>query len=165
MLTCFRNRKRLGAYWDGELSDTEMMSVERHLEKCESCRAFLSDLEKLEQLLLALEAPSAPDNLISRIEAEVHARKRPKIGAGLPGLSRRRWITQNWAAKGVTVAALIVGMVMGSYMGWASYRDDGPAQPQPADPWYEPLYSLDMLGAAPEGSIEAAILTLLEKEK
>jgi len=162
MLSCVKNRKRLGAYLDGELSGGEKASVERHLQRCESCRSVLSDLKKLEPLLFTVEVPSVPDNLISRIRAVARGRQKQRIGASTSGWWWRAWAAQPWATKNATVAALILGLAMGTYMGLTSYRDGDPAQQRPTASKNEPLYALDALSAAPEGSIEAATLALLE---
>jgi hypothetical protein len=67
--------------------------------------------------------------------------------------------------KSATAAALFFGLTMGAYMGWTSSRDIGSVRPDPMaaqEAVKESLYALDVLSAAPRGSIEAATLALLE---
>ncbi len=71
-------RHRLGAFVDGELSGAERLGVSRHLVTCESCAAYVRELEEVGgSLRNAAETTSAPIELdglaggvISRIRAE-----------------------------------------------------------------------------------------------
>jgi predicted anti-sigma-YlaC factor YlaD len=166
MLLCVRYRTRLGAYLDGELSGKKGVAVERHLAGCDSCRTALDGLRALEPLLLKLDVPPPPSTQTSRILAEARARQRRRVGAN----PIRSWwdalTPQSWALSRVTTAALIVGLTMGAFMGWTTYMGGRTAQSSTVKTGHEsveePLYALDVLNAAPKGSIEAAVLALLE---
>jgi len=166
MLSCIRCRKRLGAYLDGELSERQQTLLDRHLPGCGSCRAALNAMRGLEPLLGKLDVPPAPTTLTSRILTEVYARQGSQV-AGSRFLSWRQVLTPHfWVVRRATAAALIAGLTIGAYMGWARYGDSGSARPAATAAWNEPvdetLYAFDVLSAAPQGSIEAATLALLE---
>lgn len=168
MLACIRYQKRLGAYMDGELPGRKQAAVERHLTKCVKCRVALNDLRELKPLLQTLDAPPMPADLTARILAGAYDAKKPATkqsiqtraeGLALPG----------WLPKGATAAALIIGLTMGAFMGWSSFPADRPAPSRmtaSADISADNLlYAYDAMGAAPQDSIEAAALNLLEDKR
>jgi anti-sigma factor RsiW len=166
MLSCVRCRKRLGAYLDGELSERQQASLERHLAGCGSCRAALHALLGLEPLLRNLDVPPAPAALTSQIMTQAYARRRSQSAARRPWSWWQALTPQFGAFRMATAAALITGLAVGAYMGWTRYGASGPARPATTAAWNEPvdetLYAFDVLSAAPQGSIEAATLALLE---
>lgn len=165
MWSCAGNRKRLNAYIDGELPERTRCSVERHLAGCESCRAVLDGLRGLEPYLQTLDTPSVPAALISRILSEASLRRR-KVAENRDNRWWRIVWPQPWLVKGATAAALIVGLAIGTFMGWTSYRDSGTGQLMAVATKNEDiesnLYAFDVLSAEPRGSIEAATLALLD---
>lgn len=164
MFMCYRYRKRLGAYLDGELSKRKQTSLERHLEKCSSCRTVLDSLRHLEKDLFSLDVPAVPADLTLKILTEARAQKKRNIEDN----QIRSWwellLKQRWELRGATIAALIIGLTMGTFMGWTTYRDGRTAQSSTMKAGSEgvenPFYALDALSSTPEGSIEAVVLTL-----
>jgi len=57
-MNCDRNK--LNAYLDGELSQGEITSVEKHLAQCNDCRSELEALKQLDRLLDMAEPVNAP---------------------------------------------------------------------------------------------------------
>ncbi len=55
-----RQRERLSAYLDGELSATERVALETHLPGCDECQRELAALRQTRALLRALPTPVAP---------------------------------------------------------------------------------------------------------
>lgn len=165
MWTCLRYRKHLNAFLDKELSGREQILVEQHLARCGSCRAVLDDLRKLAPVLNAFQAPPAPPFLAARIEVAAQARQKQVIFGSLSRWWQEIWTMQPWSLKGATAVALVIGLTMGGYMGWSSFRI-APARFEAAG--YEaaamggPLYAFQTLGAAPQGSMVAATLALAE---
>ena len=43
-------KEMLGAYFDGQLRDSDKVQIEQHLKTCQECQKELADLEKLENL-------------------------------------------------------------------------------------------------------------------
>jgi len=167
MSSCSRNRKRLNAYIDGELPQQARHSVERHLAECESCRTVLDGLRGLEPYLQTLNTPLIPAALTSRILSEASLRRRKASKNRNSWWWRTIWHPP-WLVTGATTAALVVGLAMGAWMGWTSYRDAGSGQliavTTKNDGFASSLYAFDVLSAEPRGSIEAASLAFLENE-
>lgn len=175
MLACIRYQKRLGAYMDGELSGRKQAAVERHLARCGECRAALNDLRGLDPLLHTLETSPAPADLTARIVARAYEQKRrsrahpfrwwPGASGEPTGEPSGGW---SWVFQGATAAALIVGLTMGAYMGWSSFPTSG-SQPgltaSMAVSDDSTFYAFDAMSAAPDGSLEAAMLKLVEENR
>ncbi|MFO7839779.1 MAG: hypothetical protein R6X08_09820 [Desulfosalsimonadaceae bacterium] len=74
----------------------------------------------------------------------------------------------SWVVKGVTAVALIAGLTMGTYMGWSSFPAGGLQPGKTASMAVSggtTLYAFDAMSAAPDGSLEAAMLNQLEKNR
>ncbi|MBI4776129.1 MAG: zf-HC2 domain-containing protein [Deltaproteobacteria bacterium] len=170
MLSCFGYRKRLGAYLDDELKSRRRRAVSAHLAKCPACRAALAEMRGLESALLSLDAPAPPSNLTSRIMAEASSRYRRADVR--PEIDRPRYkpsLPWTWAFRAATVAALIVGLATGAFLGWDVGREDRVffADPSKAQTtrMQRDVYGLDAFSGTPDGSIEAATLALLQDAK
>jgi negative regulator of sigma E activity len=107
-------RERLSAYLDGELSPEERVEVEVHLDACGECRAFLAQMEAVDDAArgLPIEAPPRyfegfPGRVRARIEAEASDRARSAA-------SRARWRVPAWAwpAAAALVVALVIPFVL-----------------------------------------------------
>jgi hypothetical protein len=73
---------------------------------------------------------------------------------------------QFWKNLSPAAAALVLGLGIGAFMGWTSfwnYKSKTPsALKAEKETCEERLYALDILSPVPFGSIEAAILALME---
>jgi anti-sigma factor RsiW len=165
MWSCAKNRKHLDAYMDGELPNRALYEVERHLAGCPACLLELDGLRELAPLLGNDEVPPVPAGLSAQILAEAAFRQRRKEAEKTSGWGWREFLFQPWLVRGVTTAALFVGLAMGALMGWTSHRNPDSAQ------WVtmatdenvaRNMYAFDVLGAEPRGSIEAATLAFLD---
>jgi len=158
MWSCVKNRKRLGAYLDGELSRREQESVERHLQRCDSCRLALSGLKKLEPALTAFDVPPVPSWLTARVMAAARNRQREVIAADWSPL--KWWRIASAPIQAAAIGMLIVGLSLGLVLGWTSAPSSKQvtvtAQPDPLD-----IYQLDYLSDLPSGSIASSYMTLI----
>jgi anti-sigma factor RsiW len=168
MCACAGIRKRLNAYIDGELPTPARNSVERHLVECEPCRMAVDDLRALKPYLHTFDTPPVPVALASRILSEASSRQKRRGSKEQVWLGWRALLPQPWFVTGATTAALIVGLVMGAWMGWTSYRAAGSGQYMAVatkTDRADSLYAFDVLSAEPDGSIEASALAFLENGK
>jgi anti-sigma factor RsiW len=116
VLTCFRTRRRIGAYLDGALEADAAASAARHLAECASCRREAEGLQRMKALLqraLSPEAvPAPPDwtafwpGILRGIEAGRRApAAKPHTG----------WRRTRWALGGALVAALVTGTTLSQW--------------------------------------------------
>ncbi|MBN1957541.1 MAG: zf-HC2 domain-containing protein [Desulfuromonadales bacterium] len=164
MWSCAKNRKHLNAYVDGELPDRARREVEHHLSGCSDCALELDSLRGLAPLLRNEDVPPIPAGLSARILAEAAIRQRRNMVEKTSGRKWPEFLFQLWLVRGATTAALVVGLAMGGWMAWTSQRSSD------LEPWMtvantesaaRSIYAFDVLGAEPQGSIEAATLALL----
>ena len=68
--TCLETVRRLDAYLDRELSATERVEVEKHLETCNGClKRFQFEAAVLDELRTKLRRVSVPASLAERLRA------------------------------------------------------------------------------------------------
>ncbi len=165
MLSCAKNRKYLNAYLDDELPERMRQVVEKHLAECSTCSLELDELQRLEKSLTNFDIPQAPAWLSTRILTEAAYRQKRKEAPTTVGWGWREFLFQPWLVRWATATALVVGLVVGTWMSWTSYRNTDSEQ------WMSitnnndtggNFYAFDVLSAEPRGSIEAATLDLLE---
>lgn len=122
VLTCFRTRRRIGAYLDGALEADAAASAARHLAECASCRREAEGLQRTKALLqraLSPETvPAPPDwtafwpGILRGIEAG------RRVPAAKPHAGWRR---ARWALGGALVAALVIGATLSQ---WQAQRQE-----------------------------------------
>lgn len=94
MLSCFKYKKYLSAYLDGNLDQSKRKAVTDHLTKCPVCQKQLEELRNLEGVLdIALPVPPVPDGLTAKIMQEVRRRK-DQEAAG----KSKNWNPLDWFA-------------------------------------------------------------------
>ena len=69
-LTCEHVRPLASDYIEGELNETLLAKVQRHLTWCDPCQAFVATLAKTVGLLRALPKEEPPPSLRQRIDSE-----------------------------------------------------------------------------------------------
>ena len=108
MLTCYRTRRRIGAYLDGALDQETARSTGAHVASCGGCQREAGELRRLRGLLQGALTPAEPDwtgfwqGVVRGIEDRREARPVP--------VSRRWWQTAwrpRWALGGAFAALLI----------------------------------------------------------
>jgi len=112
-MNCMDCRQKLGAYLDGELSETEHREIQEHLAVCEACALELAHLEKLSGLSKEAlpQAPNdayfqqLPDRIVSRIRPERAREPRWRVISSL--LKKPAF----YRAAGVVAAAALVLVV------------------------------------------------------
>jgi predicted anti-sigma-YlaC factor YlaD len=122
VLTCYRARRRLGAYLDGALGEADTRWVDRHLSTCSDCQGEIGQLRRVKALVVEAAAVPEPDwtgffpGIVRGIEAERHRVE--------PARARRSWsLWPRWAMGGAAVAALALSFVV-----WQGAQGPVPAE-------------------------------------
>lgn len=116
MLTCYRTRRRLGAYLDGALDQETANSTAAHLASCEVCQQEAGELRRLHGMLVRNLTPAAPTDwtgffqgVVRGIEDQRLARPPARRG-WLPAIMGHRWVF-----GGGLVAALLLSLGIWQY--------------------------------------------------
>jgi anti-sigma factor RsiW len=109
VLTCYRTRRRIGAYLDEALDRETAHSTATHLATCEGCRREADELRRLRGVLQRTLNPAQPDwtgfwqGVVRGIEDQRVARPAPTARPWW----QRAW-RPRWALGSALAAALLV---------------------------------------------------------
>jgi anti-sigma factor RsiW len=109
VLTCYRTRKRIGAYLDEALDAETARATAAHIATCEGCRREAEALRRLRGLLRRNLTPAPPDwtgfwqGVVRGIEDQRMARPAPA-----PAVWWQRAWRPRWALGSALAAALLV---------------------------------------------------------
>ena len=117
-MKCPQVQKRLSAFQDGELTSQEKERVSRHLESCSACRERYAEMEKAWQALGDLkEIPPEPGfygQLVKKINGSYETRS--PVGF--------QWLFQFFSSPWVASTPLIVGILIGTFLGNILVKSD-----------------------------------------
>ena len=126
-MRCHRIQKRLAVYQDGEVSGKERERISTHLEGCPACRSAYAELEQAWQSLEKIPGIQASAGFEGRLFERINAVPEPRSRWRFPWVS---WIYRAYPAPAMSVVLLLVGTVLGGYLGSAlvSGFSSAPAQ-------------------------------------
>ena len=104
MLTCYRTRRRLGAWLDGALDEGTARSTAAHVATCGVCQHEVAELRRLRTLLTSTAAVADPDwtGFWPGVVRGIQDRRTTPVH-----VTSRRWRPQ-WALGGALAVALLV---------------------------------------------------------
>ena len=108
MLTCYRTRRRLGAWLDGALDEGTARSTAAHVATCGVCQREVGELRRLHSLLTRAATVRDPD-WTGFWPGVVRGIQDRRIAVPVRSAPRRMWRPQ-WALGGVLAAALLVSL-------------------------------------------------------
>lgn len=111
MKCCEQYAAALSAFVDGELSENEKEEVLSHVEHCQNCREYLSELMIVHTMFEEMPELDAPEGFSERVLERVHEEKRAR------SRHRRAWprvLAACFALLVVTAAAWKLAPAMGS---------------------------------------------------
>jgi len=161
MNTCESYAALLDAFAEGDLFTEDMLQVQKHLNDCPACQAYLDDLFAMRAAFPTIEDTEVPDGFTDSVMAAVAAHPR----AAAPAESAPRKKKSPWAKVVLPLAACcaIVVLLQGGPFGSkkesafdVSYSRE-PAKTEEAAPAAEaPAAALaDSVAVAEEGIVEA----------
>ena len=150
-MRCHRIQKRLAAYQDGEVGGKDRERIAAHLEGCPDCRSAYTELEQTWQSLEKIPEIEVSAGFERRLFVRIDAVPEPRSRWRFPWVS---WVDQWRPAPAMAAVLLLVGMVLGGYLGNAlvSGLSSAPAQVQ-ASRAGTGIVSFRVFSAAPPGTL------------
>jgi anti-sigma factor RsiW len=125
VLTCYRNRHRIGAYLDEALDAPTARATATHLATCERCQGEADALRRLRGLLRRNLTPAPPDwtgfwqGVVRGIEDQKAARPAP---------APRHWWQQAWRPRWAVGSALAAALLVTLGLWQSTSTGPSPAQ-------------------------------------
>lgn len=110
-MNCNFVRKKLVAYFDGEIDHFTSLKIQEHLEHCEECRKEADILKRLWNLMEKDIVPESSPDLADRIISEIEKRK---LSLMHPTFIQKHPLAI-WVA--FAIVAVIAGVVLGAILG------------------------------------------------
>jgi anti-sigma factor RsiW len=155
-MNCRRTRERLSAYLDGEASSDEEAQIRKHLAACPRCAHELAGLKRLEHVLDTLEGMSPSAGFARGVRGAAE-----RVWQGAP----KATCSTMWLSPVALRAAALLMLVGGV---WAGYTAGDAATRSSAQGGTQELsdldLSVDLLSAAPTGSLADAYRALVDDE-
>ena len=150
-MRCHRVQKKLSAYQDGEIGGKERERIAAHLEGCPACRSTYAELERVWQSLEKIPGIEVSAGFEGRLFERINTVPEPHA-----------WWRFHWGflvvpwrlAPAMAAVVLLVGMVLGGYLGnvLVSGFSSAPAQMQ-ASMVDTDIVSFRVFSAAPPGTL------------
>ena len=124
-LTCTATRRRLHAFYDGELPVADQIAVQAHMDWCDACAATLEDLRFLGTALRAgaLGQDSLSHEEATALTAAVVSRRKAEQDASLFARAQRMFDDMHlvYAGVGAAVGTAVCVVIMLSMLRFASF--------------------------------------------
>jgi anti-sigma factor RsiW len=136
---------------DGEIGGKERERIAAHLEGCPACRSAYVELEQAWQSLEKIPGIQASSGFERRLFERINAVPEPRARWRFPWVS---WIYRAYPAPAMAAVLLLVGTVLGGYLGNAlvSGLSSAPAQVQASRAGTD-IVSFRAFAAAPPGTL------------
>jgi anti-sigma factor RsiW len=157
-MRCHSIQKRLSVYQDGEVSGKERELIAAHLEGCPACRSAYTELEQAWQSLEKIPEIEPSAGFEGLLFERINAVPEPRSRWRFPWVS---WIDRAYPAPAMAAVLLLVGTVVGGYLGSAlvSGFSSAPAQVQASRAGTD-IVSFRAFSAAPPGTLGDGYLRL-----
>src|SRR5262249_43757527 len=112
-------RELLSSYIDDRVEPVERERIASHLAGCEACRADLSALQRVVDLLHSIPPVPAPVGLRASIRSRVEQNHRFPIGRGIPGVrgARLNPLAGGWRPIAAAFAVVVLGLFVWNFAG------------------------------------------------
>jgi len=111
--------EQIGAYYDGQLAETERLEVEQHLKQCPACQAVLTELSLMDHAVQKAEHVSVPEDYFQTFGSAVANRIARQKLAPQKETKRFSW---GWITAAAALASLAIVLVSGDLTKPRLYR-------------------------------------------
>jgi predicted anti-sigma-YlaC factor YlaD len=148
-MKCSKIQKKLSAYLDNEVSQTEKGIIEAHLASCSVCQSALQDFSMINDELKLVPGMEVPPYFSTRLKQRI----KDQHGV-MPILERIRRLTLPVFATVIIFTALIAGNIM------AKTIYQGIAEPKTSDETAN-VFGISAFDEYPEGSVSNIYTALI----
>jgi len=110
-MKCHQVQNRLSAFQDGELKPQEQERVSEHLGSCSACRERYTKMEKVWQALGGFKEILPEPRFYEQITKKINENFESRF------LERFRWLSQFFSSPLTTCVLLVLGIVIGTFLG------------------------------------------------
>jgi anti-sigma factor RsiW len=113
-MNCHPTQNRLSAYQDGEIAGEERKRIATHLEGCPACRSAYAELEQVWQSLEKIPEIDSSTGFEGRLFERINAVPEPRAWRSFHWVP---WVDQWHLAPAMAAVLLLMGAVLGGYLG------------------------------------------------
>ena len=117
-MNCRQVQKRLSAFQDGELKPQEQEGVSKHLESCSTCRERYAEMEEVWQALGDLKEILPEPGFYGQLVEKINESNEARIPVSF------QWLFQFFSSPWVASTLLIVGILIGTFLGNILVKSD-----------------------------------------
>ena len=117
-MECSQVQKRLSAFQDGELSPQERERIGGHLESCSACRERYAEMEEIWQALGDFKEILPEQGFYGQLVKKINISSQTRSPMGF------QWLFQFSSSPWATSTLLIVGILLGTFLGNILVRSD-----------------------------------------
>ena len=110
-MKCSQVQERLSAFQDGELKPQEREGVSDHLESCPACRERYAEMEKVWQALGDFKEILPEPGFYGQLVKKINESDEIRFPVGF------QWLFQFFSSPWATSTLLIVGILIGTFLG------------------------------------------------
>lgn len=110
-MKCRQVQKKLSTFQDGELKPQEQERVSEHLGSCSACRERYAELEKVWQALGDFKEILPESGFYGQLVKKINESNENRFPVGF------QWLFQFFSSPWATSTLLIVGILMGTFLG------------------------------------------------
>ncbi len=145
-MKCSKAHKLISPYFDGELTERDLKTLEDHIKVCQKCRKELEEIKEIHNLFINANKSKAPYGFHTRVMANISSEKIKK-STQIPVLARL-------AESVLVIAVIALGVLSGSFL-IKGYMPDKAREVMAS-------LSLDVFEPAPPDSLGGAYLAMTE---
>lgn len=157
-MDCRKIRRKLSAYQDGELADSQRDQIEQHLKQCSTCSLALQQLNQLWNLMDSVDTIKSAPYFWTRLSQRLQERSEPKA------VWRPFFVpVQNLSFSLLVICLLVLGFAIGMFLGHNIYHHSQLTSAAAVDQELDQVFPMNSFEDFPEQSMAQAYVTMISE--
>ena len=157
-MNCREIKRKLSAYQDKELPDSQLAEIEEHLRTCANCSSAFYEMSQVWELLSNVETIERAPFFWTRLSQRMSQQDGKQ-----PGWKIIFEPVQKLSFSVLIAGLIIVGLVFGIYLGQDIYQHSQVTSAPVTEQEIDPVFPLDSFDDFPEQSVAQVYVTLLSE--